>query len=305
MMPLRPFFHFHQGTHVRTTRKWSLNVPNELWLDLSGLTANIRAIGCASPGLALIEAEGDERLLGKLDLRHDTPAEVALDYGPGPITIRIGNSVMSNGGRQSGVNVLSNIRGRSVSICNVVVNGVSVTSVIGDSDAIFDIDALPIVAISLPPETKLHIKAGGGSKLFVAAMKERFRLAVTGSCDAIIQDVVAPEIRLSGSGQISLSAHGDTVIELSGSGNCHGTIAPNADGRAANLDARVSGSGNVRLRGSVGKAALAVAGSGMIYLSDECAEADAQISGSGLISIRKVTGALRQRTSRSGQIKIG
>lgn len=295
---------------MRTNRSWSLQIPNELWLDMTRLTANIRVTGGAPPGTALVEAEGDDRLLARLDLRHAVPAQVELDYGPGQFCIMVGTTsylcggdLVVSGGRGGGV--LSGIKARNVTISNVVIDGRSVVSAIGDADTTFDVDDLPIVAITIPADTKLHLTAGGAGDLFVGGLEGRLRAALSGSFDTILQGAVSPDLRLSGTGRLEAAVRGSLKLDKSGTGNCRLAVEPHGDA-LPDLDIRVSGTGRVRVAGErFGNAKLDLSGAASIAIEGACTDVDAAMSGVGDIDIREVVGKFVKRVTGVGDVNVG
>jgi hypothetical protein len=119
--------------------------------------------------------------------------------------------------------------------------------------------------------------------------------------DQLTIEVTAPAVRgftLNGSGDLRVRAYDQptATIELNGSGEIE------AEGKAAKIDLRVSGSGNADLTElDTGDAKVAVAGSGSARIAPHGA-AEVEVAGSGEVSVTTKPTSLVTNVAGSGEV---
>ena len=130
-------------------------------------------------------------------------------------------------------------------------------------------------------------------------------LSVSGSGDLIAQTKLTGEnfdLKVSGSGslQAEIEAQGDIEADVSGSGDI------DLKGKCKNYDSDVSGSGNVKLSLAIGdKASFGVSGSGKIIATGTAQSVKTSISGSGKVLASNLEADRCEiRISGSGDVEI-
>ncbi|MCI0751386.1 MAG: DUF2807 domain-containing protein [Flammeovirgaceae bacterium] len=130
-------------------------------------------------------------------------------------------------------------------------------------------------------------------------------LSVSGSGDLIAQTVLTGndmELKVSGSGSLKAEVEvtGKIEADVSGSGDLE------VRGKCKNIDSSVSGSGDVTANLAIaGDADFNVSGSGKIIASGSSQEVEAKISGSGkVLAADLVTNKCEVRISGSGDVEI-
>ncbi len=221
-----------------------------------------------------------------------------------PITVtRQGDQVVVEG----------NLRGRPYG-CHTVFGKPSVF-VFGAGN--FGIDALPQVVIHVPMDA--HISAGdavwgsvgrtssldlrdsGCGDWTVAPVGGALNIAVAGSGDVRAEGAGWAQVRVSGSGDVSLGeVRGALTTSISGSGD---VTAASINGP---LDAQVSGSGDVKIRGGQATTVrVRIAGSGDVTLHGPADSLEASIAGSGDVTVGQVRGSVTKHISGSGDVNVG
>jgi len=158
----------------------------------------------------------------------------------------------------------------------------------------------------------------GSSCVIEISIPDLESISASGSGDIVVENLQGDEFAYHQTGSGDLMAGGKVErleIEISGSGNsdAHDLIAVEASVRirgsgdaevyaTGSLDARVSGSGNLRAEGEVDVLEVQTSGSGDIDASKVVArEVYAKTSGSGNIRVQAIE-SLEARTSGSGDI---
>jgi hypothetical protein len=194
---------------------------------------------------------------------------------------------------------------------------------------------LPQILVRMPLEAQ--VSAGGG--VFGAVSRSnrldlevsgcgawtvgnvRDHLAVRSSSSATVRTGTAGQMALeaSGSGLIVTRAAGDGLdAALSGSGaitveqasgairmrdSGSGEITVNG-GQASNVDAGVSGSGDIQFNGAAEDLRADLSGSGQINAGSVSRRLDVDISGSGDMAVRQASGAVTAHISGSGALRV-
>jgi len=119
------------------------------------------------------------------------------------------------------------------------------------------------------------------------------------SCgDLELADVTGElDLKISGSGDVSMDNAGPATVSVSGSGDLTG-------GNFASLDLSVSGSGDVEIDDVVGFADISTGGSGDVEIGEIGGGLEYRGSGSSNLDADSVTGDLNIRTSGSGDVSI-
>jgi len=180
------------------------------------------------------------------------------------------------------------------------------------------VDLDPVKGISLPGSAKIFLTYGTKQEIRISGQEniiDNLKLDVQGGIWHLgnKQSVRESEplkiyitletlklIRISGSGSVECENHfpgqNNLDLEISGSGKIHTDI------EASDIMARISGSGDLVLRGSAKNLDFRITGSGSINAFDLPARrADARISGSGSIELT-VEDRLDARISGSGNV---
>jgi hypothetical protein len=124
---------------------------------------------------------------------------------------------------------------------------------------------------------------------------------VSGDSDRLSIEITAPGVRaftVNGSGDLYLKAYDQPslVLEVNGSGGV------DAQGKAKTVELRVSGSGEIDLRGlDTGDAKVAVSGSGEAHLAPHGA-AEVDLSGSGDVYLTAKPTVLTSNVAGSGEV---
>ena len=119
------------------------------------------------------------------------------------------------------------------------------------------------------------------------------------SCgDLELADVTGElDLRISGSGDVSMDNAGPAIVSVSGSGDLVG-------GNFASLDLSVSGAGDVEIEDVIGFADISTSGSGDVEIGEIGDGLEYRGSGSSNLDAESVTGDVNIRTSGSGDVSI-
>lgn len=191
------------------------------------------------------------------------------------------------------------------------------------------------------PVGRLELRLSGSGGLSAAQVGGRLDASLSGSGGAEIREMTGQgasirasgsggiriggrtgklEADLSGSGGVTVSSAGAADLETSGSGGIRadsldGPLSFEASGSGALLVGsiqadrvriRTSGDGGVTIRdGRIGALDITTHGSAETRIGAIADRADLSTSGSGDIDLRQVLGAVNQKRSGSGSIRIG
>jgi hypothetical protein len=127
------------------------------------------------------------------------------------------------------------------------------------------------------------------------------RASLAGSGDLRAGDSTLADLRVAGSADTVLrTARDGLTAHISGSGEI------NADEVNGPLHVKVTGSGDVKVRGgAVSDMVAVVAGSGDVTFGGVAQSLDASIAGSGDVSAAKVTGSVTKHVAGSGDVNVG
>lgn len=159
-----------------------------------------------------------------------------------------------------------------------------------------NLDEYPQITITAPDTTLVIIKDAvifgefgtiGSADLEIRSCGDIQLADVTGDMD----------LKISGSGDVSMENAGPATVSVSGSGDFEG-------GDFASLDLSVSGSGDIEIEDVLGFADITTRGSGDVELGEVGGGLEYRGSGSANLEADSVTGNLYLKTSGSGDIDI-
>ena len=139
---------------------------------------------------------------------------------------------------------------------------------------------VPILYGAIGASRRADIHVSGRSDLEIGDVAERLKADVSGAGDLVGEVVGDAILRISGSGDLTLS---------------------DVRGR---LEARISGAGDIEIDDVAGGADVHVSGSGDVSLDDITGAFRATVSGSGDVEADRIEGPVEIRISGSGDIEI-
>lgn len=135
----------------------------------------------------------------------------------------------------------------------------------------------------------------------IANVAGQLRISQAGSGDTRAGSAGGADLRIAGSGDISMKEVRDGLMAVSaGSGDI------TADAVKGPFNARVAGSGDIHAStGAVSDMVVAIAGSGDVNFGGVAQTLKASVVGSGDVRAKAVTGAVTKRLVGSGDVHIG
>ena len=171
----------------------------------------------------------------------------------------------------------------------------------GNCSGLFERPTLTI-SIKVPSATPIALDAGGSGSYRIGPVGAALKIGLSGSGDLEAANSTDLDLRLSGSGSLRLQRlDGPGRIEVYGSG------AATLDAVAMpSLSVTVHGSGDIKVGpGDIGTLDASLTGSGMLRVAGTVKDATLSTTGSGMIDIAKATGAVHQHKTGSGRITVG
>jgi hypothetical protein len=168
----------------------------------------------------------------------------------------------------------------------------------GDFDVIICHDSLFSVTVEAEENLLRFIKTETESGILYVGIKDHKNLKPHYPIKVTVHMPSLTGIRLSGSGNISCDTFNEQQMDadLSGSGNISFSV------HATKIDADISGSGEIKIAGSAREAKLSISGSGEFEaLSLSCNTCYADITGSGNMYVN-VSDQLQVHISGSGNV---
>ncbi len=175
---------------------------------------------------------------------------------------------------------------------------------------------LPVITVHVPMDADV---SAGGAVFGEIGPSAGLALANAGCGDWKVADVRGPaRFNLAGSGDVHADSAGDVRVNISGSGDLFFESAGGLDvriagsgdvrGQAVNgpIDAKIAGSGDVLVHGGrASNVSAAITGSGDLRFEGEAAALNASIVGSGNVDVARVTGSLVKHVVGSGEVSVG
>ncbi|OGM28509.1 hypothetical protein A2962_00780 [Candidatus Woesebacteria bacterium RIFCSPLOWO2_01_FULL_39_61] len=193
-------------------------------------------------------------------------ADVTIISGRGGSFTRVGRI------SGSGVVIGGSIRGTSIISGDVVFGRNVIISGGGEN--------LTKVTVKVPKGASLNLSDIEG-KTRLGDTEGSLRLHIGGGGDVNVGKVQKVNAKISGSGRVAISSiQGNAKLRVSGSGDFSV-----AGGDIGELEADVSGSGDINIRATVQEADLSVSGSGDIYVFKVVNRPQKHLSGSGSIRV--------------------
>jgi hypothetical protein len=175
---------------------------------------------------------------------------------------------------------------------------------------------LPVITVHVPMNANV---SAGGAVFGEIGPSASLVFANAGCGDWKVADVRGTaRFNLAGSGDVHADSAGDARVNIAGSGdlffesagglNVHIAGSGDVRGRAVNgpIDAKIAGSGDVFVEGGrASDVSAAITGSGDLRFKGEAGAVNASIVGSGNVDVARVTGAIVKHVVGSGEVNVG